>query len=329
MKVSIIVPIYNVALYIEKCLRSVFDQTYQDIELILINDCSPDNSMEIVHDFLQKNLTTREVKIVEMPQNGGLSAVRNVGISHASGEYLYFLDSDDSLPINSIATLATLAIKYNPDFVIGGVEVIGNFDPIVSFGKEDFINANADILDLYLRRGWYVMAWNKMIKTKFVKEHHLFFYEGIYHEDELWSFNLALNAHSMALSPEKTYNYYIRGDSITGVMKKKNVEDHAIVYCEMLRLVKTNPSLLKDDLMISFLNDYKFIILTLPFIKSLSFSKKEWLSIYNKLEKVNDVRSPFLSRKGNFLSKVKELLIIFPSYYYLLYKFVYWIRSKR
>ena len=95
MKVSIIIPVYNVAKYIERCLLSVLNQTWPDLEVILVNDCTPDNSMEIVRRVVASHPRGAVVRCLEHEENRGLSAARNTGISASVGDYLYFLDSDD------------------------------------------------------------------------------------------------------------------------------------------------------------------------------------------------------------------------------------------
>ena len=125
MKVSIIIPVYNVAKYIERCLLSVLDQTWQDLEVILVNDCTPDNSMEIARRVVASHPRGTVVRCLEHEENRGLSAARNTGISASVGDYLYFLDSDDYISANAIELLADAAVQKRPDFVIGNYEVTG------------------------------------------------------------------------------------------------------------------------------------------------------------------------------------------------------------
>ena len=125
MKVSIIIPVYNVAKYIERCLLSVLNQTWPDLEVILVNDCTPDNSMEIVRRVVASHPRGAVVRCLEHEENRGLSAARNTGISASVGDYLYFLDSDDYISANAIELLADAAVQKRPDFVIGNYEVTG------------------------------------------------------------------------------------------------------------------------------------------------------------------------------------------------------------
>ena len=116
MKVSIIIPVYNVSKYIERCLKSALDQTWKDLEIILVDDCTPDDSMDIARSVLETSSRSNMVTILKHEKNRGLSAARNTGIRQAKGDYLYFLDSDDYLPVNSIELLADAAIRHNVEY---------------------------------------------------------------------------------------------------------------------------------------------------------------------------------------------------------------------
>ena len=108
LKVSIIIPVYNVAPYIIRCLDSIYNQSYPNLEVIIIDDCGTDNSMAIIDSYLtsdQHDIT----RIIHHHKNQGLSIARNTGINNANGEYLYFIDSDDYITSNCIKTLAELA----------------------------------------------------------------------------------------------------------------------------------------------------------------------------------------------------------------------------
>ena len=122
--VSVIIPIYNVEQYIEKCLDSVINQTYKDLEIICVNDCSPDNSAQILLEYAQRD--TR-IKIVNREKNGGLSAARNTGLDEAKGEYVYFIDSDDWIDLDYIEKMVS-AITFSKTDVVVNTNVIQEFE---------------------------------------------------------------------------------------------------------------------------------------------------------------------------------------------------------
>ena len=227
MKVSIIIPIYNVAPYVEACLQSVFNQTYQNIEVLLVDDCGTDNSMDIVTNLIKGYDGNFEIKILHHPQNKGLSAARNTGIKAASGEYIYFLDSDDTIPHDAINNLAKKVSEHpNVSFVIGNIQTIGYKTYHYPLLSKEYINNNNDIMADYLQFKWNVMACNKLINKKFFILHNLYFTEGIYHEDLDFSFKLAYYAKDMACCYDITYYYLIRQNSITTQKKLKNFIDN-------------------------------------------------------------------------------------------------------
>lgn len=216
MKISLIVPIYNVADYIERCLLSVLNQTYADIECLLINDCTPDCSMEIVKKIMGEYSGPKNIRVINHEKNKGLSEARNTGIHNATGEYIYFLDSDDAIPEDCIEKMFNLVKLYEPDFVIGHIMEYSSKDSETEVSiAGSFVGSNSQITKLYSSHKWNMMACNKLIKRTFLLEHGLFFFPNIYHEDELWSFQLATCACRMAICHHVTYFYFHRLDSIT------------------------------------------------------------------------------------------------------------------
>lgn len=239
MKVSIIIPVYNVASYIEACIQSVFNQTYKNIEIIIVDDCGTDNSMEIIEKIISVYKGSFIIQILHHNQNQGLSAARNTGISHATGEYLYFLDSDDTISVDCITLLTAPILKgNNVDFVIADYQVIGAtkvYPPLLL--NDGIITENSNIINSYCQKRWYPMAVNKLIKKDFIIQNKLFFKEGLLHEDELWSFLLASSAKSMYVIKDKTYFYYIRNYSITTHITRRNLEAIATIIKEIRQII--------------------------------------------------------------------------------------------
>ncbi len=218
MKISIIVPVYNVEAYIEDCLRSVAAQTYNgEIECIIVNDCTTDNSCSIIEKFIAGYNGSIQFTLLHHDKNRGLSAARNTGIDAATGEYVYFLDSDDEITTDCIELLAAPLTNKKYDFVIGDYATAGSdkeFPPLLLDKGE--ITTNGEIRKLYFQGNWYMMAWNKLCNLHFIKKHCLYFKEGLINEDELWSFQVACTAKSMYVVKEETYIYKIRKSSIIG-----------------------------------------------------------------------------------------------------------------
>lgn len=224
--VSIIIPVYKVEQYIERCLDSVLSQTYRNIEVILVDDCSPDHSMEVAHQYIDKSLQSKNISFLYLKHdhNRGLSAARNSGLNVAKGKYVYFLDSDDELTIDCIEKLSKPLKDEYYDLVVGNIQTIGN-DRLHEFLKlklsDGEVLRNNEIINAY-RRKWNMMAQNKLYKLDFIRREKLKFKEGLIHEDELWSLQVACLAKSLRSVGSYTYKYYIRQGSI---MSKSTIKE--------------------------------------------------------------------------------------------------------
>ena len=136
MKVSIIIPVYNVAPYVEECIQSVLRQDYKNLEIIIIDDCGTDNSMELVEELVKNS--SRDIVILKHDYNKGLSAARNTGIRRATGDYIFFLDSDDFIESYCISVLVKAAKIYiNVDMVYGSSFSSGGYLPENILNRSD------------------------------------------------------------------------------------------------------------------------------------------------------------------------------------------------
>lgn len=216
LKISIIIPIYNVEAYIEDCLRSVASQTYEGpIECLLIDDCGTDRSMAIAQRFMASYHGAIEFRLIRHEHNRGLSAARNTGTEEATGSYVYFLDSDDEMDKHCLEMLARPLEEKAYDIVVGGYKATGKGSeaPALHLADGTILEGSA-IMESYVRGDWYVMAWNKLCNLQFLRHNHIFFKEGLLHEDELWSFMVACQAKSLRIGSHPCYIYKLREGSI-------------------------------------------------------------------------------------------------------------------
>ena len=230
-RVSIIVPVYNVSQYIERCWTSVINQSYKSIEIIFVDDCGTDDSISTLRQ-LMSGTEGIDCRIVHHEHNRGLSAARNTGLIEATGDYVYFLDSDDDITLDCIESLvAPLAVK-GFDFVIGDYSVIGDggYSPLTL--NDGTVETNEDVLKTYATGEWYVMAWNKLCRREFLLENDLFFKEGLIHEDVLWTFKVACKANNMYVVKRPLYNYYVRSSSI---MTSMSIEKDVNIYLDVFK----------------------------------------------------------------------------------------------
>ena len=229
---------YQVEQYLAICLKSITDQTMTDgVECILVDDCGSDRSLFIAKDFIEHYQGNVLFRIVEREKNGGLSAARNSGIDVASGEYVYFLDSDDEITPNCLEIMWSLVEKYGKVNLVQGAffedEKYANSISNIKF--PEFCKCQADIKTFLLQYlGDIVGAQSRLINLSFLKEHHLYFEEGIIHEDNLWTFFLSKYVRTMAYCDVCTYYHRYNPNSITGnvnVIKETIAYKHIIQTC--------------------------------------------------------------------------------------------------
>lgn len=224
MKVSIIIPIYNVSKYLVRCLDSVVAQTYQDIECILVDDCGKDNSVSIAEKYIRDYQGPILFKLLHHDHNRGLSAARNTGIKEAQGDYLFFLDSDDAIINECIETLLHLFEKH-PDIEFAQGNILNERGVISSYGFDDIIpeytNEKEDIFRIMLSQ-ITTTAWNRLIRRSFILEHDLYFPEGYFTEDMYWGYFIAKYAHAISFTPKGLYYYYINEGSMMTLPSKSN-----------------------------------------------------------------------------------------------------------
>lgn len=244
MKVSIIIPVYNVSDYVERCISSVMAQTYADLECIIVDDCTPDDSIEKCERMIAQYNGPVEFKILHHEHNRGLSAARNTGTNAARGEYIYYLDSDDEIVPECIALMTTEA-QANPgvEMVIGTIETDTsyNYSNWALFQEKHYINDNLEIRRLFLGKPSQlpVTAWNKLLKRKFLIENSLQFVEGILCEDQVWSFELMQRCRSLSIIPDRTYRYYNVEKSIMNTLSyQKHCETVCVVLEKTIPMIK-------------------------------------------------------------------------------------------
>lgn len=228
-KISIIIPVYNVEKYMNECINSVLSQSFQDIEIILINDGSKDSSGEICNNY---KATDPRIHVIHK-KNGGASSARNAGIKFSNGKYLMFLDSDDYWNSESLLSNLIESIeKYNPDILMFGYTLYSEYTKkygpqIYNFDTALVNNAPFEKAFKYLvsSANYSVHAGLKLIRASIIKENKILFKEGIVGEDIDWMANLILHTESVAAINEHSYIYRRRPGSVTNTMTYKNYND--------------------------------------------------------------------------------------------------------
>ena len=242
-KVSVIVPVYNVEKYLRECMDSLINQTFEDIELICINDGSTDNSLEILKEY---SSTDDRIKIIDSKTNQGLSKARNVGLDNVAGKYIYFMDSDDILRHQSLERLYDLAESKSLDLII--FKLI-NFDDgtqnyyttqyyemdILKEQVENNVFSHSDLNpeDIYKIA---VSAPGKFYKTSLIKD--LRFPEGLLFEDNPFFVEAFFKAERVLFLDEYLYERRVRNESITTTVSNKNYMDYLIISEMLIDITK-------------------------------------------------------------------------------------------
>lgn len=224
--VSVLVPVYGVEKYIEKCSRSLFEQTYENIEYIFIDDCTKDNSMLVLENVLEEYPSRKgNVKIIKHKQNKGLSGARNTGIQFASGKYLMHLDSDDFLDLNVVECLVEEALQKKADIVVCNTKYVfkNRYHTVMQTVDPNPILYVKQLLTYKVS----VCVWGKLYKSSLFKDYNIQFVEGLnFGEDYVTSPRVAYYAHKIAHCDNCFYNYVQYNDSsYTIAYKSKNIDD--------------------------------------------------------------------------------------------------------
>lgn len=243
-KFSIIVPIYKVEQYLEKCVHSLLNQTYRNIEIILVDDGSPDNCPKICDEFGE--LDNRVVVIHK--DNGGLSDARNKGLEIAQGEYIMFVDSDDYIKTNACEQFVEF-IQQGYDILIGDACIEGGSANIEHIEKTETVYTGEGYLLTALTAGKMPMAaWLNVYRKKFLEDNELRFKYGRLHEDEEFTPRAFLKAEKVHYTGIVFYHYIIRDNSITTQKDKRKNAESLYCTCTELQIIYdhiSNPTLKK------------------------------------------------------------------------------------
>ena len=239
MKVSIVIPIYKAEKYMKQCVDSVLAQTYKNIEVILVEDGSPDRCGEICDEYAKED--TR-IKVIHK-ENEGVSKARNEGLSLATGEYIQFVDSDDYLESNMIELLVSTMEQQKVDLVVCGFyEENQSFSRISSPGEHTGTYSKKEILENITQNPYslhYGVLWNKLYKNEYIKEQLRFQEDMDFGEDFIFNLGYLANIKEIYVLEEPLYRYIrYNGDSLMYRQTKgKEQKDKYLEYLEKRLLI--------------------------------------------------------------------------------------------
>ncbi len=287
-KVSVIIPVYNVENYLEKCLDSLVNQTLKEIEIIVVNDGSSDNSQKIIDKYVKK-YPNQVISINQ--ENGGQGAARNTGISYASGEYIGYVDSDDYVEKNMYEEMYNKAKSENADIVICGNNIVSEDNELL--GQND-----ADIQFLLGQ----MAVWNKIYRRELIIKNKIEFRSKVWYEDLDFTMKVYFLSKKISYVNKYLYNYLLRnGSTMNNNNLERNLEiiqsiDSLLNFCKNKKIYKKN---VEEIEFISVYHAYIFAICRVLNTKNTMKSKK---NVINQL--TDYVKHNFPNFKKNRYLKI-------------------------
>lgn len=220
-EISVIVPVYKAEQYLDRCVKSILEQTYQNFELILVDDGSPDNSPSLCDEWAKND---NRIHVIHK-ENGGASSARNAGLKIAKGNWIAFADSDDWLDKTALKTLYDLANQYNVPMAIGGMQVVQKYtDTSIVMKQNVKMLSNADLMSRFFRLNGEPdthSVWGAIIRRDILDDYS--FVEGRMNEDVETCYYLARKCEAAVYTDAPLYNYFknIEGVTNSGFSKKK------------------------------------------------------------------------------------------------------------
>lgn len=306
MKFSIIIPVYNKAFYLNACINSVIKQTYENLEIIIINDGSSDNSLEICEKFREID---RRIQLINQ-HNQGVSVARNKGIESANGEWIYFLDADDYLELNAFENFAK-EIKLNNqiDLIEFGTKKWKDgvfIDQRIPSKKQIFTDSSKLILENELKP---FSACLHLIKKELLINNDIQFDEDLkYNEDMLFMYKVFLNSQKTLVLDKSFYNIVFSNNSATRSKVKKIQLINNLQYVKKL-IDYTNQKKMTNQLISDIRKTPNYFFVSFVFYEDACKDLSEFQKLYNK---IYDNHKEALNSQVLKLARIHFLLILVP-----------------
>lgn len=285
-KISIIIPIYNVEKYLDRCMESLLGQTLKDIEIIMVDDGSPDRCPQMCEEYAQKD---SRIKVIHK-SNAGLGYARNSGLEVATGEFVAFIDSDDYVDTSMFETLYKEALKTHADAVFCAYQIHDkNRDGEILFSKQkllhgkEIINYIADMIaspaEIKEERMECMSAWNGIYKKKILDEENIRFMSEreIVSEDIVFNVDFLKGCNCIALVPQPLYYYCINGNSLSQTFKESKFGGIVRLYQSLINRTAEFESVEMKKRCLRLLAEYTLGQINDLFLSSLSLKKKKMI----------------------------------------------------
>ena len=238
-EVTIGIPVYQSVDYIQDTMNSALNQSFSDIEFLIVDDCGDDGTMDVISHFQTNHSRGKDIRILVNDKNKGVGYSRNRIIDEARGRFLYFMDSDDTIEPNTIQLLYDAIVRHHVQVVYGSYEIIdgiGN-SPIERYQKDAMVLRGEDELAMYAFRNnhiFHVSACNHLINLEFLRQSNVRFIDASYWEDMVYTTELVTKIESAVLLPDITYHYLRHNGSLShyqkrGVYEKREIMENVSV----------------------------------------------------------------------------------------------------
>lgn len=324
--ISVIIPVYNVEDYVVKCISSVVNQTLNDpIEIIVIDDCGEDNSINLAKEYASTiHHDNRELIFLKHTQNRGQAAARNTGVRIARGKFLFFIDSDDSIPTECLETFIDHTSQSEYDIIEGRSIHIDSTNKAASQIYNNQYNIVKEEELWQIGGTWSPVCWNKLINRYFFIRHNLFFAEGFFYEDLYWAVLVALANPQILIIPNRTYYYSVRPGSTINSMSERHVNSF-IMLTKHLAVLYQNNNISINFKSLFTANYERFRSIAIDYV--YAFCTNEMCkTMFNSLRELNLCSFSYILRNKSISTKTK--IKVLPLYIGQLGHYLIILKSK-
>ncbi|VBB45108.1 putative glycosyltransferase [uncultured Paludibacter sp.] len=314
-KISVLVPVYGVEKYIERCAHSLFLQTFNDVEFIFVNDCTKDKSIEILQNVIEKySYLKNRISIINHSTNKGVGAARNTALQAANGEYFLMVDSDDYIEPDMLSIMYEKAVQENADVVTCGI-----IYEYINGDKKEYFPFRTNEKIRFLNASFNAPAfWNKLIRREIVEKNKLSLQAEInYGEDLLFISQVIYYAQHFALVNKALYHYVqYNPNSYTREFSDKNLQQTLEVVNRLSDFFSNN-------------KEYRDSVLLLKAIRKAKIlrsgkTEKEYVSLFPEINsKINDFNLDWKTKLILYLAAQKQYVLVEK-----FIKFLLWRKEK-
>lgn len=312
--ISVVVPIYNVEKYLPKCLESIINQTYRNLEIILIDDGSPDNCGKICDEYAKKDA---RISVIHKP-NAGLMAAWMDGVRQSKGDYIYFVDSDDWLELNSVQDYVNIILNDHPDMIINTYFIATENKKIPSWAtkypqKGLIEKTELDQFKFALLNNKYFMKyyrWNKIIKRELIVNNLKYCDTRIsIFEDIGITLASLLDAEKIYLADNPTYNYFVRPNSMINIkFKPEYIENYSLVLKSITNILN-GKNIEKNGINYLSINNLWLLMDLIERVMHSKIDKKMTLKLIKDSYLIENEFKDIILTKASFANKITYKLL--------------------